>query len=215
MGERLPPLFAEAIVRSVKRVLLKCAELGIRCRDPPSVITPLLRCLGYNEYKIRRFWSFFEGAREGLRLEIYRYFSVSFALSLVYRKETVTHLERECIPLDDLDYRKLRSQSIRTPHSHALYVYIDGRIEDSGMRLNVISALRLLYLRNPKLVNELLDTIIDIVWGRAAVSELYERILEAIGTGEDVLQLILPSMPTTSRDLLKISPILRRIQGRG
>lgn len=210
MAEKLPPLFAEAIVNSVGKILSKCVEMNLKCMDPPSVITPLLRCLGYNEYEIRRFWSFFEKNKGSLSFEIYRYSSVKFSLSFIYRKEAVMHLREDCIPVDELDYQRLKPQCVRTPHSHALYMYIEGEIGDSHMRLNVVNALYLLYLRNSKIVDKLLDTLIDIAWGRAKTSELYEKVLEAIGIGSDVLKFILPSIPTTLKELLKISPILRR-----
>lgn len=211
MVKRFSPLFAEAIVNSVRIILLKCIELNLKCTDPPIVITPLLRCLGYNEYQIRKFWSFFENLEGNIGFEIYHYSSAHFSLSLSYRKKTIMHLEESCIPLDELDCQELRSQCIKTPHSHALYVYIEGKIGNSSIRLNIVKVLYLLYLRNPKLTDELIETLINIIWKRASIRELYDKVLEVLKVGNDILQFILPSIPITSRDLLKLSPILRKI----
>jgi len=211
MVKQLPPMFAEAIVNSIRKIYSKCAELDLRCIDPPCVITPLLRCLGYNEYQIRRFWAFFENLGSNISFEIYHYSSARFNLLLSYRKETIMHLKESCIPLDELDCQRLGSQCIKTPHSHALYMYIEGRMENTGIRLNVVRVLRLLYLKNPKLTDELMETLMGIIWRRTSILELYDKILEALRTGSNILRFILPFIPNTLKDLLELSPILRRI----
>jgi len=211
MIKHLPPLFAEAIVNSVKEVYSKCVELGLGCIDPPSVITPLLRRLGYSEYQIRRFWHFFEGLGGSIAFEIYHYLSIRFNLLLSYRKEMVMHLREECIPLDELDCQRVGSKCVRTPHSHALYIYIEGRMRNTTLCINVVRVLRLLYLRNPRLTNELMDVLINVIWKRTDISELYDRVLKTLRLGSDILQFILPYIPTTLKDLLELSPTLRRI----
>lgn len=211
MIKQLPPMFAEAIVNSIRKVSSKCIELNLRCTDPPCVITSLLRCLGYNEYQIRRFWSFFENLGSNISFEIYHYSSTRFNLSLSYRKETIMHLKESCIPLDELDCQRLGSQCIKTPHSHALYMYIEGGMGNTSIRLNVVRVLRLLYPRNPRLTDELMETLINIIWKRASVLELYDKILEVLRVGDDILRFILPFTPNTLKDLLELSPILRRI----
>jgi len=211
MIKQLPPLFAEAIINSIREVYLKCTDLDLRCTDPPCVITPLLRCLGYNEYQIRRFWSLFENLGSNISFEIYHYSSARFNLSLSYRKETIMHLKGGCIPLDELDCQRLGSQCIKTPHSHALYMYIEGRMGNTSIRVNVVRVLRLLYPRNPKLTDELMETLINIIWRRTSILELYDKVLEALRMGSNILRFILPFIPTTPKDLLELSPILRKI----
>jgi len=211
MVKQLPPLFAEAIVNSIRMVYSKCVELNLECIDPPCVITPLLRCLGYNEYQIRRFWFFFENLGDNVNFEIYHYSSASFNLLLSYGKETIMHLKGSYIPLDELDCQRIGSQCIKTPHAHALYIYIEGRMRNTAIRLNVVRVLRLLYLRNPKLTDELMETLINVIWRRTSILELYNKVLEALSTGSNILKFILPFTPSTLKDLLELSPILRRI----
>ncbi len=209
--KKIPPLLAEAIVKSIRRVYSKCAELNLKCTDPPCVISPLLKCLGYNEYQVRRFWSILESLGSSISLEIYRHSLAHFNLVLSYRKETVMHLRNNCIPLDEIDCLRLGSECIKTPHAHALYVYIDGRIEHTSIRVNVIRALYFLYLKNPRIVDELMNALIDVIWERGSPLKLYNMVLSALNIGSSILQLILPIVPGNIRDLLRLSPILRKI----
>ncbi len=214
MVKQIPPIFAEAILNSIRMIYTKCAELGLRCNDPPCVITPLLKCLGYNEYQIRRFWATFEDLGNGIVLEIYRYSLARFNLVISYRKETVMHLRHKCIPLDEIDCRRLGSECIKTPHSHALYIYIDGRVENTVARLNVIRILYFLYSKNPRVVDELMEALRGVIWNRGNVLELYDKVLSGLRIGSSVLKLILPLVPSNVEELLRLSPILRRILNR-
>ena len=208
--KKLPPLFAEALVGSVKSIVLKCAELGLRCANPPCATTPLLRSLGYNEYQVRRFWSFFEDIGS-LRIEIYHYHAAHFYLTLNYEKETIMYLEENHIPLDDLDCQRMGSRCLKVPHSHALYMYLEGGVGGAFTHANAIRILALSYLKNPRLVEELLNKIRHVIWRQEEIQELYDVVLKILLENIGILKYILPLIPNTKEKLLKLSPFLRRI----
>ncbi len=207
---KITPLIAEAIIKAAKKTSSTCIELDLRCYDPPVVISPLLRCLGYNEYQVRKFWRYFEEGGE-IRVEVYRYLKARFDIISIYRKEATSHIKRSCVPLDAIDCHRIGSDCIKTPHSHALYLYIDGKIGNAGIRINVIRLLSLLYAMNRRVADSLLDSILDIIWGRASVHELYEKVLKALSLGDEILGVALPLKPDDKNKLLKLSPILRKI----
>ena len=208
---KLTPLIAEAIIRAAKKTSSTCMELGLHCYDPPVVISPLLRCLGYNEYQVRRFWRYFEEGGE-INVEVYRYLEAQFNIISVYKKETVSHIRYSCVPVDSLDCHKLGSECIKTPHTHALYLYVDGRVGNAEIRMNIIRLLSLLYSIDRRVVDSLLDSILDMLWNRINVEELYNRVLDALNLGDHVLRVALPLKPDSKEKLLQLSPILRRIQ---
>ncbi|GAB6148742.1 hypothetical protein JCM10135_12840 [Stetteria hydrogenophila] len=210
----IPPLFIEAVARSAGHVSLRCAELGLRCMDPPSATSHLLRRLGYNEYQVRRFWLLLGRAGGGLGVEVYRYAPVSFTLVLRYRKGPVAHLRGGCLPLDSLDCRVLGSRCVKAPHSHALYIYLEGTLEGSGdamLRVNAVRLLSRLARRSRRAVESLVDAVVDAAWGRAGASSLYEAVLEALRLGRGLLRHVLPLLPGTVEELALFSPALRRL----
>lgn len=208
---KLIPIIVEAIIRAAKETSTTCMELNLHCYDPPVAISPLLRCLGYNEYQVRRFWRYFE---EGGRIdvEIYRYLEAQFKIISVYRKETISHIRHSCVPVDLLDCHKLGSECIKTPHTHALYLYVDGRVGNAEIKINIVRLLSLLYSMNRRVVDKLLDSILDLLWNRVSVEEFYDRVLEALNLGDHVLSVALPLKPNSREKLLQLSPVLRRIQ---
>ncbi len=207
---KITPLIAEALIKAAKKTSSTCMELNLSCYDPPVVISPLLKCLGYNEYQIRKFWRYFEEGGK-IKVEIYRYLEAHFEIISIYRKETISHIRHSCVPVDAIDCHKIGSDCVKTPHSHVLYVYVDGKIGNAEIRMNIIRLLSLLYAINRKVVDRLLDTILDLVWNRVSVDEFYDRVLETLKLGDNILGVVLPLKPNDKNQLLQLSPILRRI----
>ncbi len=209
--QKTQPWIVEAIIKSAKRVVEDCIELGLKCLDPPATITPLLRCLGYNEYQARKFWAFFENLEKPLEVKIYKYLSIEFKLLIAHRKEIVMHLKKGCTPLDELDCRRLHKECIKTPHAHALYVFLEGRVEEDYIRLNIIRLLKLLYEKYPDKTRKILDILVEAAWDHRKINEVYSIILEILRTESELLKLIVPLIPLSINELVERSPILRRI----
>ncbi len=201
--------FIDAILRSIRLVLDKCIELDALCFDPPATITPLLYCIGYNEYFVRKFWEVFEKLGE-FSFTIYKYYGIEFDLVLHHKLGTVMHLRDECIPVEDIVCIKHRLDCVKAPHTHMLYIYIEGRHEGRVfVRTNVLRILRLMNIWRKDSPYKVLELMHKVLYGEEDLSRLIIYLLKIILSNEKILSYILPKIPLSNDELKILSPLIR------
>lgn len=194
------------MVEAARALIAGCRERGLRCRDPPLATSRLLSRIGLNQYQARAFWS---DAREasGREYVIYRYRGASFSLGLSVVESELLHIDG-WLPADYFDCRLMGDACSRSPRGKALYAYVSGFIAGGRLRVNSVNLLRILDMTVPGLVDELLDGVSDVIWGRG-----HERLVNAVlkATGLDSIRIVLPATPEDVEDLLSLSPLLARL----
>jgi hypothetical protein len=205
----LDPLTLKAIVESIKKILEVCGRENTLCLDIPATTTSLLECLGYNEYFIRRTWHVIEEA-DGFRFPIYSHSGVSFNILLEHRKEPVPRYRDTCIPMSIEACKQHPSECTVTPHTHALYIYIEGHIGKGGyVKVNLVRILRLLYMEDKDITMKIISLVENLLSGKGDINTLYKSILTLLARNRHVLKYILPYIPSTIEALLASSPLSR------
>ncbi len=208
-GVRIKKSFYKAVLRSIPVILNACSVYGSLCFDLPATTSPLLRCLGYSEYFVRRFWAVFDEL-SNLRIPLYTLRNTSFTLHIVHRKEGIPHIEGECIPIEDIVCFTHKLRCVRSPHTHALYLYIEGSY--SGrifVRTNVLRVLRVMNVWREQAPYQFIKLLDDFLDGTAGVDDLLRFVFDTLIDNKRVMSLILPKLPLSTEELLKLSPLLR------
>ncbi len=206
----LKSVHVEMLTRSAFRIARCCSYLRLHCRDPPAASSSLLYGLGYNQYQVRSFWSAMKeiGSAE---IEIYKFRRASFRLRIVYKRAPLR--EVQCVevkvPIDPADSEGLYYEY--APSAHAVYLYVEGGFSGVGVKVNAERLLRLVAERDPDLLDELEGSIIKQAWGRGDVENAVLRILRG---WHGLLDNVLPRVPRILDDLLRLSPVLRRLRAR-
>ncbi|MEB3816709.1 MAG: hypothetical protein LRS46_02030 [Desulfurococcales archaeon] len=203
----LRSLHYEMLTRSAQVLARCCRDLKLQCRDPPLTTTTLLFSLGYNQYQIREFWQTLEDIGE-LSYEIYRWGGAVFIIRLLH--VTGPLRETRCgdykIPVDLLDSKRVYYEY--APRAHQVYVYVEGGYSGVGLKINVARILSIMAVNTPKLLDSLLNAVIDEAWGRGrGLPGIVASLLHSWG---DTLKFILPRIPRSQGELLALSPLLRR-----
>ncbi|MEB3807069.1 MAG: hypothetical protein GSR73_06105 [Desulfurococcales archaeon] len=218
MAYKLTPRYLEMLVNSSRALVKACLDLGLECRDPPIASTALLYSLGHTQYEVRSLWSRLS-KRNSVKATIYKYEDSRFYAELSHEIETIYTLDYGglSIPVDRLDAERLRRKHCTcniSPHSHTVRVYIKGNLSQHvSISVNAVRILVLLgeYL-GYNVVDNLLDSLLRLVW-RNELAGLKENIAVFFKQHKyaSVLSIILPYVPRDEEDLLKVSPLLRRL----
>ncbi|MEB2836777.1 MAG: hypothetical protein GSR80_000728 [Desulfurococcales archaeon] len=144
-------------------------------------------------------------------IEIYKFRRASFRLRIVYKRAPLR--EVQCVevkvPIDPADSEGLYYEY--APSAHAVYLYVEGGFSGVGVKVNAERLLRLVAERDPDLLDELEGSIIKQAWGRGDVENAVLRILRG---WHGLLDNVLPRVPRILDDLLRLSPVLRRLRAR-
>ncbi len=214
---KLSPIDIEILLNATDALYRKCLQYNLECRDPYVVTSSYLYSLGYSQYRIRKLWKFLS-AEPNIEVVIYKYKNSLFTIRLVYERGPVKHLVIDGfhIPVDDFDAsRHPFSHIIFSPKAHRGVIYIEGRIsEHINIKVNIIRILLLLsrYFGND-IVSIFLQEVRNILWGR---SDKLASILLNFFNNSDLkfLEILLPRVPKTLDDLIKLSPSIRKIRSR-
>ncbi|MCE4619109.1 MAG: hypothetical protein F7C37_06690 [Desulfurococcales archaeon] len=213
----IKPLHLEVLVNAARRLVEACTKNNLDCRDPPLASTRFLYSLGYTQYLIRSLWKKLSEPIDSIAL--YKYENAVFNLSVEHSVEALCSLEYNglFIPLDAMDSLHLRHgghNCLFTPRTHVIRVYLKGSVLDHvEIRINIIRLLSIIAkgLGLGK-VYELLDGIIELLWNRD-VRSIESELLEFFhhDNYERILSFFLPHIPRDLEDLLRVSPVLRRL----
>lgn len=215
----LDPLDIELGARAALLLAEACHVLGMRCVDVPMVTSGLLEAVGAGQYRVRRFWSH---ARQssGLAVPLYKYRKTEFRLRLEHREGPLYEVRWQSarVPLDPEEVPEARRRGLEiefAPRSHMLFLYLEG-LHEGRLVLSIgVPRLLLLLYRSPStrgLVERLVDCVVSSAWGRAScMEEVALRIVKSWGP----LGIVLPRVPLDARELLNVSPLLRRLLSQG
>ncbi|MET1159806.1 MAG: hypothetical protein ABWW65_02485 [Thermoprotei archaeon] len=197
------------VLKSIELVVRACILRDIKCYDPPFLTSPMLRhYFNYDDYAIKRFWRFFKDLGE-LSFPIYRHRYVAFVLKIVHVKELVCYERSNYIPLDP-SICSSGEEYVKVPHSHALYMYIEGRLgKRVVVRMNIVRLLDLLYIKDKELPFKLLRILTGIIDGRYTISDLEKIVLDILQRCSNTLKYVLPVIPRNHEELVKLSPLIR------
>ena len=201
---RVSRRLADYLITVAEELLDACQALNLRCRDPPLVTTRLLRRVGAGQYVQR---SVFNALKQISASEIvlYRYLKTEFSLSVVVRSGKLMHVDG-WVPVDLFDCKAMADRCSSSPRGAAGFVYLVGSVEGSQIRVNAVNLLRLLDISRPGSSRYLLESMRDMLWGRGPDKTL-KSLLEVISWPS--VRLVLPKVPSTPDELLRLSPALR------
>ncbi|AFZ70021.1 hypothetical protein Calag_0239 [Caldisphaera lagunensis DSM 15908] len=198
--------FIENSINCANTIIKNCLENKLRCRDPPLSTSRLLRTLGLSEYQERNYWKIAKEVSKLGNIPIYKYSNIEFDLITEVRNEKIYSVNN--IPVDYIDCRFLEDKCKITNKGFAFYVYINGNIEKSSLKINAINILNLLAMHNTDLAFGLLSSISGVIYnGNAGFEALLENVLRLIKI--QIVNLILPKTPQNLNELLKLSKLLR------
>jgi len=201
----VPKQAYEDAINAASSLLSACSQLGLRCRDPPFATSRLLQHIGLGQYRLRSFWDHMAELSRG-RYVLYKAPNAVFELRLSLERRKLMHVDG-WVPVDYFDCRALSGRCSTSPQGLGAFIYVEGRVEGSEIRLNAINLLRMVDLVRPSTSAELLGALRDLLWGRGV-----ERGLDLLLrlTNVDAVRLVLPRAPATVKDLLTVSPALRQ-----
>ncbi|MGC9071203.1 MAG: hypothetical protein ACP5HK_00680 [Acidilobus sp.] len=192
------------LIASAEALLAACSELNLRCRDSPVVTTRLMQHIGLSQYRQRSLWDLL-GSLSREKYEIYKHVRTSFTISFSVKRGKLMHVDG-WVPVDILECKANENSCSVSPRGSAGYVYVEGSVEDSQIRINAVNLLRILDMTTPFASRAFLHAIRDLLWGRDVDSAL-EHVARVASI--DVMRIVLPKVPLTPRDLLRLSPALR------
>lgn len=213
----IKPLQIEVLINATNILVHSCVRRGLDCRDPPLATTRLLYSMGYTQYLIRSLWKTLSKIHGDVTL--YKYKGALYNLSIIHGIEPSCMLGENglFIPLDDLDATRLKHGGhvcLFTPRTHVVRVYLTGSIlEHVGIKINII---RLLYLlakeAGLRKVERLLSELKELAWeGNLGVVEKELISFFKYKKYAKIISFFLPFIPHDGEELLKVSPILRKL----
>ena len=201
----------EILGKAITALLECCYGERLRCIDPPTATTGMLYSLGLYQYAIRSFWK--DLPLGVASIPVYKYLNTSFQIEVEHIVGPVRELRcgDRLIPVDRIDARSL--ETVFSPHSHAIYLRLAGRIEGNIIRINIIRLAKLMETYDPGSVQRTLGGILKMYDSRRMLRRLEGELLDYLKRWRGILRLILPYMPEREEELLKVSPILRWLKG--
>lgn len=214
-------VLAEAVLRALLlEARTAAAEPELKFLDPPLLTTPTLRRLGYGRYRIQQVW---EGARAVASIRevryrtLYRYGDTEFRLLPQLSEGPVRILRDHGVPLDDYDCHKAGDRCYSAPRGNRFYVYIEGHVENSALRVNTVY-LAVLLTRSGgwHLLKDLASALMGFAYSIAeslcsgeSVEALLQELSDIMARERRLLELVLPHVPRSPEELLRLSPALR------
>ncbi len=203
------------IVRIVVRGLLDqtrlCIDLDLKCIDPPTLTSGMLRRYGVSsDHVVLNFWNKLSKILEkSNRFEIYRSRCISVNLVLIHRLSKVRKLVEHDAYVDPLDC--IDKVCVVAPHSHVLKTYLEYRC-CTGLRIrwNLVSLLRLVASRDPSFL-ECVESFAQDPTSIDRVLNIAQCVLRLLNTYRRPLMHVFDRIPSNLQELVKVSPFLRKI----
>ena len=205
-----------ASIEGLKAVVEFCTSMpGLHCLDPPLFTTRFLRSRGFGEYEVRRLWSVARRLSGG-RCTVYSFEDTRLDVRPRVTCGAAYHHAGTMVPVDRVDCEVLGGECLVSTRTNSFYVYVEGHIERNTVRIN-LAHLAVLAARSSRgLVEELLDHAARAL--TLAADEKRGELLAVLGgladllaRYRDVVEAVLPTAPSSLGELLRLSPVLRRL----
>jgi len=202
--------FVYTLIKCIDKQVKGCLKYDLNCRDVPVATSSLLRSLGFSDYRVKKFWKI---ARHltGFSINIYRYEKAHFHIVLEVRREPILMFQNVCVDFIDCQ----ETCCIEAPNGNKLYIYVEGFVEGSFIKINVVFLLKELLRHKPEFYESVMNIILSFL-GRDAHALLgnTKRLSEIISTYKHIVSIVLPKTPMNLKDLLLVSPALRTLISR-
>ena len=197
--------FAYTTIKCLDRQVKGCLELSLGCRDVPVATSPLLKSLGFSDYKVKKFWKIAKSFT-GFSINIYRYEETCFYIVLEVRREPL--LAYQNVYVDFIDCQQVHCTEY--PKGNKLYIYIEGSLEGNFMKINGVFLLKKLLELRPGCYKEVMSLIYGSLRGDLSLMLKGARCLfNLVNAYKDLVSIVLPKTPVCIRDLVMVSPIIR------
>lgn len=206
----------EAVVTGLRDIAKLCASRHrLRCIDAPAFTTTFLRSRGFGEYTIRRIWRAAHDPNVSKGQIIYKYHGIVFRLKPRLEHGTAFHHADTMTPLDRIDCLSLGDKCYEVPHCNSFYIYIEGRLGYASLRINVSYLVGLLSRTRSDFLTRFLE-FADRVIKRPrdefeAIAVLVEEVMDVLESEDKLLSLILPYVPRSLDELLRVSPLAKKL----
>jgi len=199
--------FVYILIKCVNRQVKGCLKYSLNCRDVPAATSPLLRSLGLSDYKVKKFWKIAK-LLTGFSINIYRYEKAYFYIVLEVRKEPIFMFRN--VYTDFIDCQEVHC--IEAPKGNKLYIYIEGSVEGSFIKINAIFLLKELLKHKPKCYDSIMNLILGSLRGNThAILDNIACLFKVISAYRHMVSIVLPETPVSMKDLLRVSPIIRAL----
>jgi hypothetical protein len=191
----------------------------LQCLDPPIFTSPMLRRLQYKEYDLRRLWRVAKKRSMRSRqspIVIYDCCGAHFEIVSLVRHEPAYHHKQTMTPVDLVDCRILGEECLEVTHSNKFYIYIQGRIEDNYLKINVAHLIALVARSSPDELETMLSAArrfleADTHEKLELVVKIMQTLSKIISEREHIITAILPKIPQSLEELSRVSPIVREM----
>jgi len=214
--------YLQLILDGIKMQVSLCSKLNLWCIDPPALTSGIIRSINkMSDHAIENFWKYIEtNLVAKTPLEIFKVNGIKVLLILQHMKTHVEYSRKYGIYLDELDCYVGKSglECIKVPSTHVLKIYIIGTYNDEvRFKLNAIYILKTLQKIEPKIFNELMDSIKGVInRDIKSLKTLLKTITITVNKHKNILTEILgPEIAHISTNdydkLLHYSHILRKL----
>ena len=144
----------------------------------------------------------------GFSINIYRYEKAYFYIVLEVRKEPIFMFRN--VYTDFIDCQEVHC--IEAPKGNKLYIYIEGSVEGSFIKINAIFLLKELLKHKPKCYDSIMNLILGSLRGNThAILDNIACLFKVISAYRHMVSIVLPETPVSMKDLLRVSPIIRAL----
>ena len=196
------------IVCALRDQVRNCLKYGLRCLDPPVLTSGMLRRYGIkSDHTIVNFWHRVQTIVSRFEhLEIYRSRHMVFALYMQHSLEDAYKLVDLDIYVDPIDCE--HRQCLVAPHSHVLRIYFVGNYSNLNLKINVISLLKLVSVKEPRFLT-CLDRLAQDPLSEDNIIRVSLCVLSILNKYRTFLARFIEKVPNTLTNLINLSPLLR------
>jgi hypothetical protein len=223
LGDRVQSGLQRDLVRLFDAVLLGLRDIAklcastpaLRCIDSPVFTTTFLRSRGVGEYSIRRIWRAAKQRSVQGGQVLYHYYDTVFVIRPRVEHGIAYHHADTMVPVDKIDCLALGEKCYEVPNCNSFYIYLQGRIGHSSIMMSASYIIGLLSRTQPEFVSSILEMGKEAIYNVRRTKESLPRmlltVLGLISREAHLLKMILPFVPQSLDDLLRVSPLAKKI----
>jgi hypothetical protein len=206
----------KAVLLGLRDISKLCASMhSLRCIDAPVFTTTFLRSRGLSEYSIRRIWrAAKQRSIQGGQI-IYHYHDTIFVIRPRVEHGIAYHDADTMVPVDKIDCLTLGDRCYEVPNCNSLYIYLQGRLGHASIMLSASYIVGLLSRTRPSFLSSMLEMSSKAVYDFHETSKfllnMLSAVLDLLNREAPLLRMILPYVPRSLDELLRVSPLAKKI----